>query len=237
MRKQTGQSFMFLYILLSVSNIQGLAERITPISVKHSGTKNGHEAYYAIDKDNSTWSQTEKDAQKKTFAWIKFTLDKSYCIKQVLWFIGAGTFIGDFSTYVWSGSQFSSDQEACGGCTVSVYEEGIDDNSDESNYESECVRGDTVKIEKNGNNIIVNELVVLTNPSEDKSTGQCRELDEIYEHVITSPTLPLESGSGMLLGCKRGFVNVRGKHASCNLGRIVFTEEGGPLCLRTSEIS
>ena len=54
----------------------GLAERITPISVKHSGTKNGHEAYYAIDKDNSTWSQTEKDAQKKTFAWIKFTLDK-----------------------------------------------------------------------------------------------------------------------------------------------------------------
>ena len=48
---------------------------------------------------------------------------------------------------------------------MSVYEEGIDDNSDESNYESECVRGETVKIEKNGNNIIVNELVVLTNPS------------------------------------------------------------------------
>ena len=53
----------------------GLAKRISPSLAEHSGTKKaGHGAEKAIDGINSTWSQTERGTDSKT--WIRFTLDK-----------------------------------------------------------------------------------------------------------------------------------------------------------------
>ena len=53
--------------------------------------------------------------------------------------------------------------------------------------------------------------------------------------MITTPSLPLESDSEMLLSCKRGFVNVGGKNATCVSGEIEFHEEEEPLCLTASK--
>ena len=59
-----------VYVLSS----SGVTKSITPTIVEHSGTVDGHEARYATDENNKTYSQTKADDYNST--WIKFTLDK-----------------------------------------------------------------------------------------------------------------------------------------------------------------
>ena len=85
-------------------------------------------------------------------------------------FVGGGDFNNEFTSFVSSTEEEFSCEEDCGdygGYTVSVYEEGYQEISpDDTNLgENGCVSGDTVKIQKNGNNIIVNELLVIAGTS------------------------------------------------------------------------
>ena len=54
--------------------------------------------------------------------------------------------------------------------------------------------------------------------------------------MTTTPTLPLETNTDMLLSCQKGFVNVGGKHATCWSGEIVFQDGEEPLCLKPGKI-
>ena len=52
----------------------GHSERVTPVSAEHSATYNNQPAALSVDKDNTTWSQTDRIAGGGT--WIKFELKK-----------------------------------------------------------------------------------------------------------------------------------------------------------------
>ena len=85
-------------------------------------------------------------------------------------FVGGEDFNDEFSSFVSSNGEEFSCEDDCGdygGYAISVYEEGYQEIfPDVTNLgENGCVSGNTVKIEKNGNNIIVNELVVVSRTS------------------------------------------------------------------------
>ena len=129
-----------------------------PASIGHSGTKDDNEGYYAaafaIDLDWDTQSSTEAGSDGK--AWLKVNLGKTHCIKQVVWYRSE-----DDLYLAWTCTTDCSNCEGTG-CsyyllTVSTERSKRDSDPPYSN----CMDGDTVKIQRTGGVFSVNEIAII----------------------------------------------------------------------------
>ena len=122
------------------------ADEITPVSAEHSATHNNDEAIYgagrAIDLDLVTRSFT--GAGSDGAIWLKLTLDKVYCVQQVIWY----EYRDGTSHLTWTCT--NTDCNNCVGnycirytLTVST-KEAVSDLSPVS----DCKYGDTVKLKR-----------------------------------------------------------------------------------------
>ena len=134
-------------------------DEITPVRAEHSATYNNDEAYFgaerAIDLYLGTSSSTV--AGSDGTIWLKVTLDKVYCIEQVIWYRNDGT---PFLTWACTDTDCSKcvGSDYCSQFTLTVSTEK--DVSDLSPV-SDCKYGDTVKLERViGTGIGVKEIAI-----------------------------------------------------------------------------
>ena len=132
---------------------------IIPISAEQSATRNNDEvnnsAKHAIDLNLYTPSYAVSGSDGTV--WLKITLDKTYCVQEVIWYWSTG------NTYL----KWACTESDCGNCegdhcndhTLTVSTEGA--VSDPSAF-SGCKDGDTVKLQrKGGNELSLPELAVV----------------------------------------------------------------------------
>ena len=135
------------------------AGEIIPVTAEHSATKNNDEASYAavraIDLDLRTRSRTVPGSDGTI--WLKLTLDKVYCVQQVMRYIDDGT---PLLTWTCTDTDCSKCVGAmCSDFTLTVSTEGA--VSDLSPV-SDCKYGDTVKLEKvDGDGLRVYEIAIV----------------------------------------------------------------------------
>ena len=118
---------------------------IIPVSVEQSATKDNNEASYgagrAIDLDLGTRSRTEPGSDGTI--WLKLTLDKVYCVQQVIRYRSDGT---PLLTWTCTDTDcYNCVGDYCNDYTLTVStKEDVSDLSPVSN----CKYGDTVKLER-----------------------------------------------------------------------------------------
>ena len=121
---------------------------IIPVSIEQSATYNNDEAKYgagnAIDLDFSTYSSPRAGADG-TF-WLEVTLDKVYCVQQVMRYYYAN---GDHDTWTCTDTDCNKcvGSTSCSSFTLTVSTEGA--VSDLFPL-SDCRYGNTVKLERSG---------------------------------------------------------------------------------------
>ena len=132
---------------------------IIPVSVEDSATKNNNEAKHgvgnAIDLDLDTDSKTVRGSDGTM--WLKLTLDKVYCVQQVIWYSNNGT---PLRTWTCTDTDCSNcEGNSCRYYTLTVSTEGA--VSDLSPV-SDCKYGDTVKLKKkSGYSFLVIEIAIV----------------------------------------------------------------------------
>ena len=153
---RTGQSRIDLNISATRSRVAG---EIEPQSAEHSATKDGkyekHGPKNAIDLDLDTESKTQ--AETDSGSWLKITLDKIYCVKQVIEYKSDGTFERNWNCT-------DSDCSNCEGHHCSHYTMTVSTEGSASDLSpvSDCRYGDTVKLEKVDNHELhVHEIAII----------------------------------------------------------------------------
>ena len=135
------------------------ADEIIPVSAEQSATLDNDEAKYgagrAIDLYLGTRSKPVPASDGTT--WLKVTLDRVYCIEQVIWYRNDGT---PFLTWTCTDTDCSNCVGgACNYYTLTVSTEGA--VSDLSPV-SDCKYGDTVKLERvDGSSFNVYEIAIV----------------------------------------------------------------------------
>ncbi|KAL5254425.1 hypothetical protein ACHWQZ_G014016 [Mnemiopsis leidyi] len=206
---------------ITSADINGTRQRevgeITPVRAQHSATQDKDEEMYgagnAIDLDPTTRSSTVPDSDGTT--WLKVTLDKVHCVDKVIWYLK------DASLYhLWTCTDNDCGNcvgDKCGLFNLTVSTEGrVSDLSPVP----ECGYGDTVKLEKDGSMIYVNELVVIG-----KEEADCTTHDSTWSNVVTVPALPVVHGTTLTLNCPGGYTNLGGNTATCLYGQVVPTNQ------------
>ena len=132
-------------------NISATRERttgeITPVSAEHSATKSNDEVQFAagnaIDLVYDTRSWTVAGA--KGTVWLKITLDKVYCLQEVIWFENSET---PFLTWTCTENHCSN----CAGASCSDFALTVSTEGSVSDLSpiSDCRYGDTVKVQRVG---------------------------------------------------------------------------------------
>ena len=137
-----------------------VADEIIPVSVEHSATKYDNEASNgagnAIDLDLGTRSYTVPRSEGN--AWLRVTLDKVYCVQQVIRHYGT-----QFNTLTCTDSDCSKcEGDWCNKLILTVSTEGaISDLAPVS----DCKYGDTVKLERiDRSSFKVYEIVIIGKP-------------------------------------------------------------------------
>ena len=146
------------------------AGEIIPASAEQSATQNNDEAKYgagrAIDLDLDTYSRTV--AGSDGTLWLKVTLDKVYCVEQVIWYRNDGT---PFQTWTCT----DTDCSKCVGSRCSYYTPTVSTEGAVSDLSpvSDCKYGETVKLERvvSGSVIFVAEIATV---------GKSGKLDTIH---------------------------------------------------------
>ena len=121
------------------------AGEIIPVSVEQSATKDNNEASYgagrAIDLDLGTRSRTEPGSDGTI--WLKLTLDRVYCVQQVIRYRNDG-----IPHLTWTCTD--TDCSKCVGSFCSYYTLTVSTKEDVSDLSpvSDCKYGDTVKLER-----------------------------------------------------------------------------------------
>ena len=147
---------------LYTAPISAIRERvtgeITPVKAEQSATKDNNEVLYgagnAIDLDLDTQSYTR--ANSDGTHWLKITLDKVHCVKQVIWYTSSGN---PFQTWTCTESDCSNCVgKYCSYFTLTVSTEGT--VSDLSPV-SDCRYGDIVKLEGSSGSFMVQEIAII----------------------------------------------------------------------------
>ena len=136
------------------------AGEIIPVSVEHSATLNSNEAKnaagLAIDLDLGTRSDTVAGSDGTT--WLKVTLDKVYCVEQVIWYMSNG------NPYM-SWTCTDTDCSNCvskGGCRSFTLTVSTDEAVSDLSPVSDCKYGDTVKLEMvDGASFVMYEIGIV----------------------------------------------------------------------------
>ena len=148
---------------------------LIPTKVTQSNTKNNDEtccaAAHAVDKDLSTRAATLIDSHGE--AWLKLEFDKSNFIGKIIIYYGFYTnwyskvdmedykrWIDNRNNVDVSVNQGEVKQKSCGTLQLTY---GLE--QEDQIYTLVCnAEGDTVKLSKSGNRILVYEIVVLLSP-------------------------------------------------------------------------
>ena len=137
------------------------AREIIPVSAEHSATRNNDEvnnnAGHAIDLDLDTYSDTE--AGSDGTIWLKVTLDKVYCVQQVIRYNSDGT-----PNLTWTCTD--TDCSNCVGSFCSYYTLTVSTEGAVSDLSpvSDCKYGDTVKLGRVAGMIRVYEIAIVGKP-------------------------------------------------------------------------
>ena len=135
------------------------ADEITPVRAEQSATKDNDEARYgagnAIDLNLDTHNNVLPGTDGTI--WLKLTLDKVYCVQQVIRY-----FIDGNPLLTWTCTDtdcYNCVGDYCSDFTLTVSTEGaVSDLSPVSN----CKYGDTVKIERvSGSAFAVDEMAIV----------------------------------------------------------------------------
>ena len=136
------------------------AGEIIPVSAELSATLNNNEALYgagnAIDLDRGTYSSMV--AGSDGTIWLKLTLDKVYCVEQVIWYRYDGT-----TYFTWTCTDI--DCSKCKGRYCSLYTVSTEGAVSDLSPVPGCKYGDTVKLERDGGyNLSLNEIAIVGKP-------------------------------------------------------------------------
>ena len=138
---------------------------IIPIRAEHSNPYKGKEknaAKFAIDLDLETTSITSKDSSG--LSWLRITLDKVYCVKQVLWIRKDGN---PYLTWSCSSTDCTSCKGShwCSDYSVRVESEG----AAPSRPVPGCKYGDSVTLQRDsGHEFYGWEIAVIGNQGENE---------------------------------------------------------------------
>ena len=136
------------------------ADEITPVSAEQSATNYNDEAKYgagrAIDLDLDTYNYAVSGTDGTV--WLKLTLDKVYCVQQMIWYNKDGT-----HRLSWTCTNTDCTNcvgNHCNDYTLTVSTEGA--VSDLSPI-SDCKYGDSVKLERidGGKSFAVHEIPIV----------------------------------------------------------------------------
>ena len=122
-----------------------VADEITPVSVEQSATKDNDEAKYGagnaidLDLDTRTWTVPGTDGT----TWLKLTLDKVYCVQQVIWYFSDGT-----RTWTCTDTDCSNCVDYSDHCNYYTLTVSTKEDVSDLSPVSDCKYGDTVKLER-----------------------------------------------------------------------------------------
>ena len=136
---------------------------VVPVSIIHSSTYQDNEENVAahsndLDLDTTSWTDP---ASSHSRAWLLFQFDKVHCVEQITWY-------DRFGAAEWSWSCSQSGCSACvqgnpHGCSAYTVRVGIDrDTTDMSFTDSNCKRGDTLKISRNKDGYMIIREISIT---------------------------------------------------------------------------
>ena len=147
--------------------------------MEHSASKDNDEvnngAGRAIDLDLSTYPRTV--AGSDGTVWLKLTLDKAYCVQQVIWYSTNGLPVLTWTCTDTDCSKCVGDY--CSDFTLTVSTE--EDVSDLSPV-SDCKYGDTVKLKRVNGGFTVHEIAIV---------GQSGNLSFIKIYILHILTLKI----------------------------------------------
>ena len=132
---------------------------IIPASAEQSKTKSGDEVNNAAKRaiDTNLYTPSYAVSGSDETIWLKITLDKTYCVKEVIWYWSTG------EPYL----KWTCTENDCGNCagnhcndhTLTVSTEGA---ASDPLALSGCKSGDTVKLQRNGGDgLSLPELAVV----------------------------------------------------------------------------
>ncbi|KAL5264504.1 hypothetical protein ACHWQZ_G005557 [Mnemiopsis leidyi] len=205
-----------------------VTDEITPASAEHSATDSNDDASYgaglAIDLDLATFSYTVPGSDGTI--WLKVTLDRVRCVRQVLWHnAGAVT-----PALTWTCSETGCSNcvgSICSNFKLSVSSEGAVSDLPPV---SDCIYGDTVNIQRVDDyyRFGVAELAIVGNPD-------CYTVDPGLNIVINDSQLPAEDETEVKYSCRQNSdildANVK---AVCADGKISLSPENISPCRETS---
>ncbi|KAL5250583.1 hypothetical protein ACHWQZ_G016345 [Mnemiopsis leidyi] len=192
-----------------------VANEIIPDSVEQSATGNNNFAGNAIDLDLGSHSRSIAGSDGRT--WLKITLDKVNCVKQVIRYYNDGTPI---LTWTCNGNNCSycKGKGNCESFILKVSTKGAEYGLPPV---SVCRYGDTVELER----VVDNELTVVEIAVIGEQEADCTTHDSTWSNVVTVPALPVVHGTTLTLNCPGGYTNLGGNTATCLYGQVVPTNQ------------
>ena len=162
--------------LLITATRERVDDEMTPAKADHSKTGKkpsyNYDAGKAIDMDLGTSSNTVPGSDGTT--WLKVTLDKVHCVRQVIRYKNDGT---HYKTWTCT----ETDCSKCEGTRCHKYTLTVSTKEDVSDLSpvSDCKYGDTVKSEKDdGDKMVVNEIAIVEKPG-NLDRNSMTELDKL----------------------------------------------------------